>query len=74
MYVSFLYAGLFDVRYLKPLRLFARSEVVTAVMMIMMMKTVCFSETVASVNESTRRQNPEDHDQVVCIHSALYAP
>jgi hypothetical protein len=25
------------------------------------METVCFSETLASTDESTRRQNPEDH-------------
>jgi hypothetical protein len=25
------------------------------------METVCFSETLVSTDESTRRQNPEDH-------------
>jgi hypothetical protein len=25
------------------------------------METLCFSETLASTNESTRRQNPEQH-------------
>jgi hypothetical protein len=27
------------------------------------METVCFSETLASTDESTRRQNPEKHNQ-----------
>jgi hypothetical protein len=27
------------------------------------METVCFSETLASTEESTRRQNPEEHHQ-----------
>jgi hypothetical protein len=30
---------------------------------VMKMETVCFSETLASTDESARRQNPEEHHQ-----------
>jgi hypothetical protein len=57
------------------MKLLVRFEVLTAVKMMILlfwvvtpcrlvglkMETVCFSETLASTDESTRRQNPEQH-------------